>query len=393
MADHFDSDDPFADLTAADLDSIENAAIQATQPSQPPPSRPPPARHAVAPKGQQRILNRTRAPPPSRIEESPALEDDYSQFNVDDEDLSLEQQQPDDPLPTALSQPPSSYAALLAELNVLRLETARLKSERDKFETKAYSQDGKLDHLQRTLSRTLSEHNAALQRLANANEAEKRALRNEVEERERRLARVNAELEFQKSEARQAVERRNGVVRTSVGIGVPGVSAVVDAEGSPKKARVVKGSGVKSPESKSRIGVHAARAFGRESVQQRGKRKREDREQMQEDMLAREMSVPMQIEPSLSEVDVNRLVMEKIIQHKSMWATTDERFEVTLLCIVLTISCCRISLDTEGVIAMRRSTYSLKNSLNRKIVPFRQRFFAKLRTRQSKQTMKPLWQI
>jgi hypothetical protein len=309
MSEHFDSDDPFADFTAADLDNIEHAAMQATQNSQPAPIV-----------RAQRPLNRATSYQPPIAERDETLGDDYGQFNVDDQDLVLDDAPPDPPLASPSQAPPSSHSALLSELSRLRAEAARLKAERDKFETKAYSQDGKLDHLQRTLSRTQNEHNAALQRLANVNDAEKRALREEIDERERRLARIVAELEFQKSEAREARERRNGVA-VSVPPAIPG-NVVVNGEGSPKKARVVRGSGIKSPESKSRIGVAAARAFGKEVVQQK-KRKRDEQ--------VTEVAVPMQVEEKVSESEINRLVVEKIIQSRSMWSPTDERFEVLRL--------------------------------------------------------------
>src|SRR5579871_6021394 len=315
MSGNFDSDDLFADFTADDLDHIEQAAIQATQQSQ----------LATVPRQQRgpitRITSYQAAITPT--EEDPTLDDDYGQFNVDDEDLLFDQDQlADPPLPSPLSQPvpPSSHGELLAEVTRLRAETARLKAERDKFETKAYSQDGKLDHLQRTLSRTQNEHMAALQRLTNASETEKKALKEELSERERRLARLTAELEFQKSEIREAREKRNGVSYPVIGT----ASVIVNGDGSPKKARVVKGSGVKSPEAKSRIGVSAARAFGKEGVASAKEKKRKREEE------AQEILVPMQLDPVVSETEISRLVMEKLIQNRSLWTITDDRFEVII---------------------------------------------------------------
>ena len=346
MSDYFDSDDPFADFTAADLETIEHAAIEATQRSQPVPLRPPP--HSIIP---QRQITRLPSYQPAIpiLEEDPTLEDDdYGQFNVDEEDLILDTSNPVDqpllpPSQPQPAQPPTitttSSSSIHTELTHLRAEIARLKAERDTFETKAYSQDGKLDHLQRTLQRTQADHAAVLQRLQNVAETEKRRLREDLAERERRLARISAELEFQKNEVRQAREERNA---GAGGVVVPMVGTVggVNGEGSPKKARVVRGSGVKSPESKSKIGVFSARAFGKEGVvpAKQKKRKRGEEEVM-------EQVIPMQVEQNrITEAEVNRMVMEKILQGRTLWTSSDERFDVFLESDCADGSCCRIFL-------------------------------------------------
>ena len=371
MSDYFDTDDPFADFTAADLETIEHAAIEATQRSQPVPLRPPP--HSIIP---QRQITRIPSYQPTIpiIEEDPTLsDDDYGQFNVDEEDLILDTSNPvDQPLlPPSQPQPPQppststtsfSSSSLLAELTALRAEIARLKAERDTSETKAYSQDGKLDHLQRTLQRTQADHAAALQRLQNVAETEKRGLREDLAERERRLARISAELEFQKNEVRQARERRDGVVVPVVPVGT--VVGGANGEGSPKKARVVRGSGVKSPESKSKIGVFSARAFGKEGVVPGKQKKRKREEEM-------EQVIRMQVEQiGISEVEVNRMVMEKIFQGRTLWTSSDERFEVFTKFDCADGSCCRIFLHITMALKKRFSLFrkyssSMKNILSR----------------------------
>src|SRR5208282_5564513 len=86
--------------------------------------------------------------------------------------------------------------ALMEELAHLRAETSRLKLEHDKLETLAYTQDGKMDHLQRTLLRTRQDHEAALQRLQRSTDAEKRALQNDLADGERKLNALTADIEF-----------------------------------------------------------------------------------------------------------------------------------------------------------------------------------------------------
>ena len=347
MSDGFDSDDPFAEFTAEDLDTIEYEAIAATQSIQRPP-RPTPPYKPPAPAQQQRqqqqqqqqqqysqqrvqqqprqaITRVTSFQIPFPIEDPP--EDDYNQFNVDDEDLVLidtediplhSQSLPQDPPPSVQSQNPSADA-LHEELTFLRAETARLKAERDKFETLAYSNDGKMDHLQRTLSKVKLEHESAVQRLQNSAETETRKLLDEVAERERQLAVLTADIEFQKNEFREAREiaSRGGTVMRP---------AMLNGEAvSPKKAAsVVKGSGVKSPESKSRIGVFSARAFGRdESVMPATKTKKRKREEP--------MIIPQPVMENggmMSESEINKIVMERVLRERSSWTVSDERFEV-----------------------------------------------------------------
>lgn len=342
MSDGFDSDDPFAEFTAEDFDTIEHEAIAATQSFPRPPSRAPykppiPAQRHLQPplqiaQNQVQLPRResfTRATSfgnPFPVEE-PAAEDDYNQFNVDDEDLVLidtddiplhSQSLPPPPPPHNTNQ---SDNALHEELAFLRRETARLKAERDKFQTMAYSNDGKMDHLQRTLSKVKLEHESAVQRLQKTSETEKRTLLNEVAERERKLAALTADIEFQRNELREAMEMasRGGSVTR------PAPTTNGDMLVSPKKtARVVKGSGVKSPESKNRIGLFSARAFGRdESVLPATKTKKRKRE---EPIITPE---PVVVESGImSESEINKIVMERVLRERSTWTVSDERFEV-----------------------------------------------------------------
>ena len=346
MSDGFDSDDPFADFTAEDFETIEYEAIAATQgvqtaPPYRPPSRPPyrpPAQHHQQQLQHQQQQQKPPPPPlqpqkqsfnratsfqnPFPIEDS--TEDDYNQFNVSDEDLILIDTE-DIPLHSQSLPPVPSPArsALQEELAFLRAETARLKAERDKFETLAFSNDGKMDHLQRTLSKVKLEHETDLQRLRKTAETEKRGLMNEVAERERKLAALTADIEFQRNELREAREmahRGAGIIRSATGNG-----EVV----SPRKAaRVVKGSGVKSPESKSKIGIFSARAFRRdESVMPPKTRKRKREEPMT-------TPEPAAVETGvLSETEINKIVMERVLRERSTWTVSDERFEVLYLVV------------------------------------------------------------
>jgi hypothetical protein len=250
------------------------------------------------------------------------MEDDYGHFNVEDEDLVLVDQTdfPSFPAPTQDHHRPSiANDALLEEVVHLRAETARLKQEREKFETLAYSQEGKMDHLQRTLSKSRAEYEAALSRLQNATETEKRTFQNAIAERDRRLTALTADIEFQRNELREAQElaNRGTTIRTTNNI----------HHTSPKRpARVVKGSGVKSPESKSRIGVFSAIAFGKdEGVLPAKNKKRKRGEPVAEKSF---VMVEESESSGLSEGDINRIIMEKVFRERSSWTAADERFEV-----------------------------------------------------------------
>lgn len=290
MSEFFDADDPFAELTADDLSLLEQAAHAATQPSQ--------------------SSQRQRRPPQDQLP-PPSAEDEYAEFNVDEEDLILDP--PSRRLPPAsLSRFPTNIdqIALLEELASLRAQTAHLKSEHEDLQTRTFTQDGKLDHLARTLARAREEHESALARVARAAEAEKRTLEGELAERERRVAALTADIEFQRNELREARQLK-GVVRP------PSTGGVVEM-GSPRRARVVKGSGVKSPEAKSRV----TRAFAREGVVGAAKkRKREERMETPEPVVVEEVS----------EGEITRLVLERVLKERSSWTPSDERFQVTLL--------------------------------------------------------------
>lgn len=326
MSEYFGSDDPFADFTAGDFDILEDQAIAASQTSYIPPSRTTSFQNVFQP----------------LKEEEPIMEDDYGQFNVDDEDLFIDDNNNTTPpappprlsrfFPTNIDQ-----TALMEELAHLRAETSRLKLERDKFETLAYTQDGKMDHLQRSLQKAKNEHDSVLQRLQRTSESEKRALQLELQDREKKLVALTADIEFQKNELREAREiaNRGGIIRST---NLNNNIDCVDILNSPKKAaRVVKGSGVKSPESKSKVGVFSARAFSKEesvgpvkgnnnnnnSNNYNKKRKREEVR-----MITPE---PVVVSEDSSEVEINRIVMEKILRERSTWTASDERFEVYIL--------------------------------------------------------------
>jgi hypothetical protein len=310
MTEYFDSDDPFADFTANDLDTLEKAAIVATQTSQQPVFHPIPRTTSF-----QDVF--------PVVQEELSMEDDYGQFNVDDEDLFIDDNTDPPPLPpppTLQSRFPTNIdqIALMQELAELRAETSRLKLERDKLETLAYTQDGKMDHLQRTLRKVHADHESVLNRLQKSAEAEKRELQADLADRERKLTALTADMEFQRNELREARElaTRGGVVR-------PGTNGELM---SPKRAaRVVKGSGIKSPETKSRIGGVSARAFGREeSVVPSGKNGNKKRKREEPRM---ETPEPVVVK-ELNEMEINRIVMERVIRERSLWTVSDERFEV-----------------------------------------------------------------
>jgi hypothetical protein len=341
MSDGFDSDDPFAGFTAEDFEIIEHEAIAATQgvqrPPYEPPSRPPykppvpdrqqqsqnqqqqqtPALPPPQPQKQSSFNRATSFQNPFPIEDPP--EDDYNQFNVSDEDLILIDTE-EIPLHSQSLPPVPSPArsALHQELAFLRAETGRLKAERDKFETLAFSNDGRMDHLQRTLSKVKLDHESTLQKLRNTAETEKRGLMNEVAERERKLAALTADIAFQRNELREAREMASRSVAVSRSVTENGEIV------SPRKAaRVVKGSGIKSPESKSKIGVFSARAFGRDESVMAAKTKKRKRE---EPMITPE---PVGVETTvLSESEINKIVMERVLRERSTWTVSDERFEV-----------------------------------------------------------------
>ena len=310
MSEYFDSDDPFDDFTAEDLDTLEHEALAATQGSA-----------TNLPLLQRRLpISRSTSFQNAfpALQEVPAMEDDYGHFNVDDEGLVLVDPTDFPSFPSAIQDRPRQSNAddLLEELVQLRAETTRLKQERDKFETLAYSQEGKMDHLQRTLTKSRVEHESALLRLQNSTESEKRAFENLIAERDRRLTALTADIEFQRNELREAQElaNRGTSIRTTNNIQLT----------SPKRpARVVKGSGVKSPESKSRIGVFSAMAFGKEEVLPSKNRKRKRSEPVPEKPF-----VMMEESSGLSDGEINRIVMERVFRERSSWTTTDERFEV-----------------------------------------------------------------
>jgi hypothetical protein len=221
----------------------------------------------------------------------------------------------------------------MQELASLRAETAHLRADREKLQTQTFTQDGKLDHLQRSLARARTDHESALARVQRAADGEKKVLQEELAERERRLAALSADVEFQKNELREARElaiKKEQVVREpfSAAAGVNGDSG--DGFVSPRRPRVVKGSGVKSPESKSRVG---AGAFGRgDRVGGVGtkKRKREERmvtpEPPQLPVVA--AAAPVAVLEEVNEAEINSLVLERVLKERSSWAASDERFQV-----------------------------------------------------------------
>jgi hypothetical protein len=314
MSDSFDSTDPFADFTAEDLDHLENAALSATQASQ---SRYPPPL--------PRTISLQNAFP--EVQEESSMEEDYGLFNVDDDYLLVDEVQAPPPIPSPRqSRFPTNInqTALMEELAYLRAKTSRLKLERDKLETLAYTQDGKMDYLQRTLLRTRQDHEAALQRVQRSSEAEKRSLQNDLADRERKLNALTADIEFQRNELREArdLATRGAVIRPSI------TNNNEELLTSPKKpARVVKGSGVKSPELKTRIGVLSARAFGKEESVGLGKINDKKRKREEPRMITPE---PVIVHEELSDVEINRIVMEKVLRERSTWTVSDERFEVCL---------------------------------------------------------------
>ena len=334
MSEYFDSDDPFADLTADDLDNLESAAINATQHPLPPPL--PPHHHH----------HHQYSPQPLPQNDFPSLDQDIpmddscGQFNVDDEDLFLAPTTPPPPPPPHLSPSHSSHphsSTLLAELTALRAETARLKLERDALETAKFTQDGKLEHLQRTLSKTRLDHDYALTRIKQSLETEKRNLQSTIADRERKLASLSAEIEFQKNEIREArmlAQRGTGGTVKMAGGGV-------GETGSPSKrqgaARVVTGSGVKSPEAKARIGIFSSRAFGREEIvvgKKDGNRKRKREEPRGEVVEVQPQQIVGRQETgvgAVSEEEINRIVMDKVLRERASWTNEDERFEVDIL--------------------------------------------------------------
>jgi hypothetical protein len=323
MSDLFDLDDPFVDFTADDLDLLENAALAATQAPQP--RHPPPLPRATS------FQNAFPT-----VKEEPSVEDDYGQFNVDEEFVLVDEAPSPPPrIPfTHRSRFPINIdqTALMEELAHLRAETSRLKVERDKLETLAYTQDGKMDHLQRALLRTRQDHEAALQRLQKSSETEKRSLQNDLADRERKLNALTADIEFQRNELREARElaTRGGVIRPSV------ANNNGELLMSPKRpARIVKGSGVKSPELKTRIGVFSARAFGKEESVGPGKSNNKKRKREEPRMVTPE---PVIVPEESSEVEINRIVMEKVLRERSTWTISDERFEVFIIHNKLTIA-------------------------------------------------------
>ena len=337
MSEYFDAEDPFADLTADDLSILEQQAHAATQASQhsqrqrQPPQQP--AKHQHQPAPMRVLVNRATSfnQPISLVQEDPVTDDDYAQFSIDDQDLIIDDslKQPSTPpaplqrSPAYLSRFPTNIdqIALMQELASLRAETARLKAERERLETHSFTQDGKLDHLQRTLARTREDHESALARIQRATEADKQALQGELAERDRRLAALSADIEFQKNELREAREMalRGPVVRPPAS----SVVTVTNGEGivSPRRPRVVKGSGVKSPE-KSKGG---AWAFGREQVGpvENKKRKRDER------MVTPEpITVPVVAVEEINESEITKLVLERVLKERSSWTASDERFQV-----------------------------------------------------------------
>jgi len=376
MSESFDLDDPFVDFTEDDLDYLENVA-KATQASQ---------QHSIR---QQQPIPLPRTTPFQNafpvVHEEPTMEDDYGQFNVDDEDLIIVDntiyEHPPPPPPPRLSRFPRNIdqIALMEELAHLRAETSRLKLERDKFETLAYSKDGKMDHLQRTLQKTKTEHESIIQRHQRTSEVEKRTLQQDLEDRERRLTALAADIEFQKMELREAREiaNRGGIIRpTSTNLSNNNNSSNNGDVGSPtrKAARVVKGSGVKSPEAKSRVGIFAARAFSKEesvgppgrnsnNVNYNKKRKREEPR-----MITPE---PVVVAEDLGEVDINRIVMERVLRERSSWTLSDERFEVCSDKTGADDSLCAISWRIERImwrrfLSCRACRLKLKNMQSRR---------------------------
>ena len=308
MSEFFDSDDPFADFTADDLDNLESNAFQATR--QPAPPLPPPHHNSL-----QNV-------PPISFEDEISIDSDCGQFNVDDEDLFIAQTTPPPP-PISSS---IDRSVLMTELTALRAETARLKLERDTLETQKYTQDGKMDHLQRMLDKARIDHESALARLKQSSATEQRNLQSAITDRERKIATLNAEIEFQKNEIREARDSaaKGHVIRPVTGETTP--------TKKPGAARVVVGSGVKSPESKARIGIFSAKAFGKdESIGSSRigggnlkKRKREESRQITPDPQA---GVVMQ-DDAVSEAEMNRIVLEKVLRERASWTNEDERFEV-----------------------------------------------------------------
>ena len=337
MSERFDADDPFAGLTIDDLSVLEQQAHAATQSSQhsqrqrQPPT--PPAKHRQPAAPGRALLNRAPAlnQLTSLVQGDPVTDDDYAQFSIDDQDLIVDDalnQPPTPPAPPRLSPAYLSrfptnidQIALMQELASLRAETARLKAERERLQTHSFTQDGKLDHLQRTLARMREDHESALSRIQRATEGEKRVFQGELAERDRRLAALSADIEFQKNELREAREMalRGTVVRPPASSMV----AVTNGEGfvSPRRPRVVKGSGVKSPEKNKA----AASAFGREQVGpvENKKRKREERMVTPEPVTA-----PMVVVEEMNESEINQLVFERVLKERSSWTASDERFHV-----------------------------------------------------------------
>src|SRR5438045_2071480 len=163
-----------------------------------------------------------------------------------------------------------------------------------------------MGHLQRALQKTKADHELVLSRLQRASEAEKQTLKKDLAERDRKLSALTADIEFQKNELREArdlVNRGGGIIR-------PNQSQNGEISSPKKAARIVKGSGVKSPEKgKGGIGVFsAARAFSKEEsigpakdINYNKKRKREEPR-----MITPEPGVVHSEE--LSESEINRIV-------------------------------------------------------------------------------------
>ena len=339
MSVSFDAEvDPFAEFTAEDFEVLETNAIQASQSQQP--ALNPITRQVsfIQHQPYQNVL--------PKVEEDSVMDEDYGQFTVDDEDLIIEDQ-PDTntnvsalqtgTLDSHLERISVDSSSLLQELAHLRAEATRLKQERDKYETQLYNQDGKMDHLQRALQKSKMEHENALQKLHRTADAEKKALQAELNEKERKLARLSGEIEFRKNELREARElaTKGPVIRPpgeAYGNGKDvshGREMGFQGNGielSPKKARVARGSGIKSPESKNRI----SRAFGKGEVVTsiRGKKRKLEEQRVTPEPVVMVEDVKNEV---LSEEEINRLVMEKILRDRSVWEVSDERFEV---CVV-----------------------------------------------------------
>ena len=307
MSDYLDLEDPFADFTQDEWETLESYAIAATQSSQSPAQRSPSARVASF---------QTPFPP---VQEEPTIDEDYEQFNVDDEDLLFEEA-PADPLAHQPATQPQSF--LLSQFNSLNAEIIRLKAERDKFETLAYNQDGKVDHLQKSLAKARTEHAAAINRITQTSEAEKGKLLNDIAEMEAKMRALSAEVEFQKSELQQAREKDVGVIRV-------GTASATMPEASPKRARVVKGSGIKSPE-KGKIG--GAQAFAKDEPIGNLKEKKRKREE------------PLKMNVPSSQLAMNGKPDEwasteilELIVRRGRCGRSDGRFEVWLFRALLLI--------------------------------------------------------